>query len=336
MDENHEIILVTSYTPTTEKIDSLRELIKKIKSSGYKVCLATHTSTPQDIIDRCDYFIFDSSNELNHDRDISYWTIFNAYLHDGSLHFTMRYKTYNTMSTHIIPILNMVVGGLSYLKSLGYKKAFMLEYDSIIKDSDIFKMISSDLDNFEISAFSSDNLGNKGIYAFGPLIGINLQKIDLSKLPISSNDIIETYREYFNRGIFPVTERILFEKAWSHNSIKWNDIELLNSNIICDLSNLHGEYNKKNTYIFHSYNNVLHFFCDNRSTEDWNFDLIIDESNRNIIVKSNSWLWIPIVEIEKVNKIKVFIDNKFDYEMILSNENKNEYINQWVIFEPNF
>lgn len=336
MDENREIILVTAYTPTTEKTDSLRELIKQIKSSGYKVCLATHTSTPQDIIDRCDYFIFDSINELNHDRDISYWTIFNGYLYDGSLHFTMRYKPYNTMSTHIIPILNMIVGGLSYLKSLGYKKAIIMEYDTIIIDTDILDLMFKDLDDFNISTFYSNKLNNKELFAFGPLTSIKLQELDFNDLPIDSEKIIKMYKEYFNRNIFPVTERILFEKVWSKHLIKWNEIELLNGNVVCDLSNAHGEYNKKNTYIFHSYNNVLHFFCDNRSDEDWNFDLIIDESNRNIIVKSNSWLWIPIVEIEKVNKMKVFIDNKFDYEMILSDENKNEYINQWVIFEPNF
>lgn len=334
MSKDRDIVLVTSYTPTVEKIDSLRELIKKIKSCGYKICLSTHSSTPQDIIDRCDYFIFDSSNELNYDRDISYWTIFNGYLHDGSLNFTMRYKPYNTMSTHIVPILKMVIGGLSYLKSMGYEKVSMLEYDSIIRDANIFKTIFDDLDHFEISTFYSENLQNKEIYAFGPLIGLNLKKIDPKKLPINSDEILDTYREYFNRGIFPVTERILFEKAWSFYSIKWNNLEDVQEYIVCNTSA--SQYNKKNTYILHSYNDILHFFCDNRSNEDWNFDLIINESNHNITVNSNSWLWAPIIEIEKVNKIKIFIDNEFENQMNLASENKNEFINQWVIFEPNF
>lgn len=331
-----KIILVTSYTPTIETIDSLRVLIKKLKSLGYRVCLATHSFTPQDIIDRCDYFIFDSYNELNHDRDISYWTISTTYLSDNSPNFTIRYKTYNTMSTHIVPILKMMIGGLSYLKSIGYKKVVMMEYDSTIIVGDVLDSIMEDLDEFEVSTFYSEKLDNKGKYAFGPLTGLNLEKIDLSELPIESNAIIEMYREYFNKGIFPVTERILFEKLWSKYSIMWNNVECLNDNILWDLSSSVGGYNKKNTYIFHSYNGILYFFCDNRSEDDWEFDLIVNESNHNVIVKSNSWLWVPLSEILTVNKIKIFIDNVFDYEISLPSENKDEFINKWVIFEPNF
>ena len=48
-----EIILILSYTPTIKKQDKLRELINSLNSLNYRICLATHSSTPQDIIDRC-------------------------------------------------------------------------------------------------------------------------------------------------------------------------------------------------------------------------------------------------------------------------------------------
>ena len=55
-----EIVLISAYTPELHQIDRLRDLIISFKKLNYRVCLATHTPTPQDIIDRCDYFLYDS------------------------------------------------------------------------------------------------------------------------------------------------------------------------------------------------------------------------------------------------------------------------------------
>jgi hypothetical protein len=71
-----EIFLINSHTETTEKLDNLRELIKNIKSNGYEICLITHTSTPQDIVDRCDYFIYDKKNPIVDNPEVQYWLFF--------------------------------------------------------------------------------------------------------------------------------------------------------------------------------------------------------------------------------------------------------------------
>ena len=67
-----EIVLISAYTPTIDKQDKLRELILTLKNLNYRVCLATHTSTPQDIVDRCDYYIYDVENKVLYDPDIKY------------------------------------------------------------------------------------------------------------------------------------------------------------------------------------------------------------------------------------------------------------------------
>ena len=51
-----EIVLISAYTPDTEKQDNLRELIKSLKELNYRICLAIHSQTPLDIINRCDYY----------------------------------------------------------------------------------------------------------------------------------------------------------------------------------------------------------------------------------------------------------------------------------------
>ena len=54
-----EIVLISAYTPDTPTQDNLRELIKSLKDLNYRICLMTHTSTPSDIVDRCDYYVYD-------------------------------------------------------------------------------------------------------------------------------------------------------------------------------------------------------------------------------------------------------------------------------------
>jgi len=69
-----ELILILAYTPTSEKQDKLRDLIMSLKSFNYRVCLSTHTSTPQDIIDKCEYFLYDEENPVLWDDELKYWS----------------------------------------------------------------------------------------------------------------------------------------------------------------------------------------------------------------------------------------------------------------------
>lgn len=328
----NEIVLITAYTPTTDKLDNLRDLIKKIKSFGYEICLITHTSTPQDIIDRCEYFIFDSFNEVNRDRDISYWSTFHTgdNVENG---FEILYKSYNLMATHIIPIFRLMSGGLSYLNALSYDKVYMMEYDSIVNNDHVFKIMSKDLDQFDLSTFYSDSLENKNKFAFGPLIGLRLSKIDLKQFYISEKGLIDLYREYFYTGIRRmITESILFDKVWSNYSIKWNPIEVLNDNIEYNTS-ASSNSSVNNSYVFYSSDEDLNFFCHNQSDIEWNFDVLINNMNYNIVVQPKCWLLTTICKVTNVSSIKIFINNEFNYKLILPDKNKVEYLNEWVTIQ---
>lgn len=327
-----EIVLITAYTPTIERIDNLRDLVRKIKSLGYSICLITHSNTPQDIIDRCDYFIFDTENEVNTDRDICYWTLYTAN-NNGSPYFTIKYKPYDVMSTHIVPIMRLMIGGLTYLKCLNHKKVYALEYDSEIINDDIFKKMSIDLESSTISAIYVDELNNKEVYSFGPLIGVNLEKLDPTIMPTDSIELLRLYREYFNRKQFPVTEKIIYDILWSKYDITWNDINQFENSLKYNVSTINKFYSKKNTFVFHIHDKTLYFFCGNKSLETWNFDLLINDKNISVQVAENSWLWIPLIESEKLKTIKVFLDNKFVYENSVSPETVEETLNEWVVFE---
>jgi hypothetical protein len=59
-----EIYLITSYTPTSTKQDLLRNLVNQLKENNKLVMVSSHSHTSDDIVNKCDYYIFDPENEL--------------------------------------------------------------------------------------------------------------------------------------------------------------------------------------------------------------------------------------------------------------------------------
>jgi len=325
MNSSSEIVLITAYTPSIDKKDKLRELVKTLKSFNYEVCLATHSPTPQDIIDRCDYFIFDKKNEVNYDLDIAYWIYYDTPA------FRISHKQIGSMSTHIVPITRLVIGALGYLKTLGLKKVYMIEYDTIVKNDSIFKTLSNDLTNNTISSFHSDEFNNKNVYFIGP-IGINLSTFNPNLMPTSGTLLIDIYRDYVNKQVFPVTERIFYNMLWEPHSIKWNDISVAKQSLVLETSRGTNGYGDK-SYLFHCYNDKLHFFCSNNTNEHWKFDIIINGNNNQITVDSNTWKWIPLLNFNEVQNIKLLLNNTFIKEFDMQNQYDVDVILKWAKIE---
>ena len=123
-----EIFLINAYTETTDKLDKLRDLITNVKNNGFEVCLITHTSTPQDIVDRCDFYIYDKENPMVSDPEVQYWTWYES--PEYHIKWVSKWSR-----THVLAYYRLIFGGLSYLKSLGYDIVNSFEYDIIIYQS---------------------------------------------------------------------------------------------------------------------------------------------------------------------------------------------------------
>lgn len=336
MGKNEETILITAFTQTVEKLDKLRELVKKIKSFGYKVCLITHTSTPQDIIDRCDYFIYDRENEVNYDIDIRHWR------YCETPNFFISYKPHNLMATHIVPIVRLIIGGMSYLKSLGAKKVYMLEYDTIMESDDVFVKLSSELDNSTISSFFDgwgkgiDNAKkyDKGKYLFGPLTGMNVDQIDFSTVPTDSETLINLFRKYFHEEKTPVTERILYDLLWSNYTITWNKFFEIKTGLTINTSADEQLSYSDRTYCFFLHDNKVKFFVENKSGGKLKIDLIVNDSCTQIEIENdNNWALRTLSDIDSIKTIKVIVNNKFVEEIDMSLNESIERITRWVFYK---
>jgi hypothetical protein len=320
-------ILILAYTPNLEKVDGLREIIKTLKMFGYKICLATHSSTPQDIIDRCDYFIFDKKNEVNYDPDIAYW-IFHQLPE-----FEVRYKQYGSMSTHIVPIVRLITGAFSYLKAVGIEKVCMIEYDVEVHNDEIFKIVDNDLNDYTLSSLVYDDMHNENKYLFG-VWGVNLTKYDPATLPVDDQFLIDKYREYFNNNMLPASERIFYDVSWSKYPIKWNLHKIATKSLTFGLSHRTEEYGK-NSYLFHVHNDTLHFFAFNQTPVSWNFDILFNNTHKVINTDPYSWVWVPVAQLSEVSTLKLFHNNKLAKTFDMSNQNDLDLVTKWVKFIPN-
>ena len=68
MKENmkEEVIVISAYCPTLKKQDKLRDLVRKVKSMNHDIILVSHSIIPSDIIESCDYHLYDKENKLLH------------------------------------------------------------------------------------------------------------------------------------------------------------------------------------------------------------------------------------------------------------------------------
>jgi len=327
-----DIVLISSYTPTKEKQTSLRNLVYGLKDQGYKVAVCTHSVTPNDVIEECDYFFYDKENKVIYDPEIQYW-----YYNVVNSTTKFIYKPYNIMATHIVPIIKMVYPALEYLKNLGYKKVHLLEYDSEILDYNIFKENSLLLDKFDIISYYYDDSfpnydSNINKYFFGCFKSFNIFNLDFSSLHLGENQLVDLYKEYFNSKKWPCTERIIYDKISPSKKICWVPLNHLTSKILWDNSET-TPYSGEKEFTIHNHHNYFHFFGINKSKENQHFTIIIDNKIFEIIIptKPNKypWKWLKLTEYNENSIIKIYKNNEFIIKIDMNDPKEKEWITKW-------
>jgi hypothetical protein len=307
-----EIFLINSHTETTEKLDNLRELIKNIKSNGYEICLITHTSTPQDIVDRCDYFIYDKKNPIVDNPEVQYWLFFKC----NNYHFASVSKH---SKTHFLAYYRLIFGGLSYLKSLGYDVVHSYDYDIVFNSFDEIKNNTKLLHNYDIISYHNNDNLDKFTY-----FSINLGKLDISKMVYNETDLYNHYKTYHENSKFPLIENILYDEFLPKNIYVKPISELEKTSEI----NTHRMIGNNITISLFPYENKLFLF----SLDSQNTKSKIDVIYNNIVLSFESLYgkYYYIDEISNIENIKVFLDNVLYSEHNLSSD--LDYLTEYTSF----
>ena len=208
-----EVFLIIYFKTREISEDHLRTLVKELVDLDKKIIISTHSLVPDDILKKCDGFVYDKDNhqeDMTHKRWTIYWaiteyfTIYSPFFYYGTLEKSYCYAAAKSL-----------INGINYCKSLGFDIVHVLEYDVILKIdelSDNFKIISEG--EFDAVFYKEENTEISGPYAC----------FLLKNLPIKSeiSEIRNHYEKYSDRcevGSYEMISQTLGDGRIKHKTL---------------------------------------------------------------------------------------------------------------------
>lgn len=127
-----EIYIVSAYPNTEYKQQLLVDLIDKLKSLQKEVLIASHYSIPKWIVDKVDYYIYDSKNLLDDSRTLD------KYICDDYAN-TDAFRIEKLNPLHPIALLRIYQTAFNFVKNLGYEYFVFTEFDNVFTLDDLKK-----------------------------------------------------------------------------------------------------------------------------------------------------------------------------------------------------
>lgn len=131
------IFVVSTYLKTEQQISITKKCLQFLKKSNIDILLVSHSDVPSDIIELCDYHIYDKNNLMCNllCSPIAWYEAsdFRCELSDTSF--------VNEEKHHSPAVYSNFFNGISFAKSLGYEKAICVNYDYILNPDLINKYI---------------------------------------------------------------------------------------------------------------------------------------------------------------------------------------------------
>tara|TARA_R110000744_G_scaffold81149_4_gene159600 strand:- start:463 stop:1584 length:1122 start_codon:yes stop_codon:yes gene_type:complete len=204
MKENkkEEVIVISAYCPTLKQQDKLRGLVRKVKSMNHDIILVSHSIIPSDIIESCDYYLYDKENKLLHGDDYKFWYNFDFKFNGGTkIHIESKDSFQHSNQYNVLlPVISLVLSGLNLAKYLGYTYAHYIEYDCDVTANNFFKnntkILKKGYDNLSYR-WKIDTGTYKGNYELVMCyIAFNLKTYTFNDLKYNESNIINSFKPY--------------------------------------------------------------------------------------------------------------------------------------------
>ena len=324
IDKEKNIFLINSHANTVDKVDKLRNLIVSIKNDGFKIMLISHLSMPQDIIDRCDYFLFDKENPMVRDINAQYWN----YFHNNE--FKILWKNRNSYS-HFLAYYRLIFGGMNYINSMGFEIVHSFDYDIVFNNFDEIYDNINILSNEEFEIVSYRHIGGEEITHQLNYFSTRLENIDLKKMKYDSEKLLTLYRKYFAMEWFPVIENILYNE-FLPKKIFIKDLSELNKTAITNMERAIVDVKKFDFTIFNGDDNNLRFFFNNPISTDVKIEIIVN-NNYRFYICNLGWHIDGIGNIEEIKDIVVYIDNDLYLKYDMTNKDDYDMVTKHVKYD---
>jgi len=134
---DEEVFIISTYPSQQSIIDATKECILSAKESGRKVILTSHYPIPEELQQIADYSIVDPNNILTkHDFYTTSWAEYEHFKAEIFL------QGEDNDVYHGPAVYTNYYNGVSLAKTLGFKKAYFLNYDYILSNPEFIDEIS--------------------------------------------------------------------------------------------------------------------------------------------------------------------------------------------------
>ncbi len=308
------ICLIASHTPTKEKQDALRKLVRVLKKEQKDIFLISHSHTPSDIISDVNYYFYDSENEFLFDDIYKGWYFIPLY---GN---TIVTKDVIKQSTSLLPCTRNLFFGLHISKMLGYDVLHYLEYDMEINDISIIDENTNLMSEYDgVYYLTKRGFGDEHYHLFGPYSVYNLNSYSFEELLWDRQKILHEFENPYNNTLVEkVTESLLIKNK---NFLSFDKSILSDKGINVDTIKSYSDSPIDLKVLFYD-DEKVHLYCLNQSSVNEHIDVIINDNSylKIPVMEPNVYHFLTIGEIKDVKKIKLLSNNKFIFEYRFESE----------------
>lgn len=309
-----DLILITAFCPTKDKENKLKNLVTFFKnySDVFDIMVTSHSNVSSDIIDICDYFIYDKENLLLYDDKFKMRFFFKT------KNFIINTNYLNNYSTNYA-VLKLTSIGLSLSKTLGYKKVHKIEYDTNITSVGEIIDNSNLLNEKDIIFYTKNGLNNN-------IMRGSVWSAKIDKLPnIYFSFIKKDVLDFISGDGVNLTIESLIQKEFLKKQFFCKDSEkLIDSGIQINLDNTLNRKNDNGYWCVPVYDKKHHnlkVFAHN-NTEKESIEVLISYNNKltNLKIGKNRWFLVFVGKIEEKSDLNIWVENdnklKLNFESI--------------------
>lgn len=320
-----EVYIVSAYTPDTEREELLRKLINQLHVANKEVLLITHSVTPNDIVKKCKYYIYDEENKILYDDKYKYLA-WNTCLPGATIHSKDVRRTYTTL----LPVYKLVLFGFGFAKMAGYKYAHYLEYDSEVEDFKFFDNNVNILKNHSCVAYTNIHGHPIGFY-----FAFNLNDYSYDDLKYDENKFLHKFTEHYpNLYLVEELTRIFFMDT--KNPYYKNPDDIRKEGLIgARYCSRNSKTSVLSWVIPIVENDVLFLFLNDQDRRDNIIDCIVNNTFKRVILRLNEWHYFPLCKWNDAKFLKILINGESHIEYDLTDPNARTRLTQNNFIERN-
>lgn len=312
------LIIITAYTNNLEKEDILRNLVNQLSkiNTKFDIMISSHSFVPKDISDKVDYVIYDKENKLLHDPKYKPHLFFVTENLEVNISYTSPPQT-------LLPVMRLISNSISMANSLGYKKAHIIEYDSILNNT----LELEDNDNLlEIYDNILYTHGEEKLNQLKKITG-SIQSFKIDKVPsihtrYNENQILKLYEKYKTNPEFVLHKELIANK----NNILYKSIDQLTNSGIEISKILHSSYFNWYSPVYNLNKDTLGIFLRETSFSNptQNISVIVnDDYFKKLPIPQGVgwWYYTDLCNFSEVQNIKVMVNNILLYNIEFKEDN---------------